>query len=275
MSDRLPITTGNPAQDYENFLVPDFFMPFAQVAIEQAALQSGERVLDVACGTGLMSRLAAPLVGRSGRVVGLDLSPGMLAVAREVSSESEDAAPIEWVEGNAQQLPFDDRSFDCLLCHHGLQFFPDKSAAVAEMHRVLDNGGRAVIACWQGLEHNAFFQAMSQASTQLIGVGIFEVPCSYGDPEALTSLLESAGFDQVHVETVTRPVRHADRARYIDRQIESASAAVPALAEIGPEGRRELIEQMRTLLAAELDARADGDDLVFPMTENLAIARRA
>ncbi len=134
---------GNAAENYERYFVPTIGIPFATALLEAAGLHRGERVLDVACGTGVVTRLAAEQVGSSGAVAGLDINPAMLAVARSVSSSG---AAIEWHEASAESLPLADGSFDVVLSSLGLQFVPDKASALREMRRVLAPGGRLAIA---------------------------------------------------------------------------------------------------------------------------------
>lgn len=112
---------GNPAETYENYFVPAMFHPWAAILLRHAAPKLGERVLDVACGTGVVARMAAPLVGPNGQVVGLDMNPAMLAVARQLPPPS--GATITWQDGNAMAPPFTDGAFDLVLCQHGLPFF--------------------------------------------------------------------------------------------------------------------------------------------------------
>jgi ubiquinone/menaquinone biosynthesis C-methylase UbiE len=134
------------AKVYERYLVPLFFAPGAQYLIELAALKAGERVLDVACGTGIVARTAAQRVGNSGTVIGLDLNEGMLEVARTASSNIH--PHIEWRKGDVKEIPFEDSSFDVGFCQQGLQFFSDRLAALRETHRVLKSNGRlALSAC--------------------------------------------------------------------------------------------------------------------------------
>src|SRR6266702_1414730 len=122
---------GNAPENYERYFVPVIGTPFARALLEVADLGHGERVLDVACGTGVVTRLAAEHVGSEGAVAGLDLNPGMIAVARTAVPDPS----IAWYEGNAESIPLPDGSFDALLCSLGLQFVSDKDAAVREMHR--------------------------------------------------------------------------------------------------------------------------------------------
>lgn len=134
--------TGGAAETYERCFVPAIGRPIALNLIEAAELRRGERVLDVACGTGVVTRLAAERVGDTGSVAGLDVDASMLEIARSVAPA---AAPIEWVETAAEAMPYEDEYFDVVLCQMGLQFIEDKLAALREMQRVLAPGGRVAL----------------------------------------------------------------------------------------------------------------------------------
>jgi ubiquinone/menaquinone biosynthesis C-methylase UbiE len=131
---------GTAPENYERYFVPTIGAAWAAALLEVAGLRSGERVLDVACGTGIVTRRASELVGPDGFVAGLDVNPAMLAVARSVSPTS-----IEWHESSAESIPCPDASFDVVTCSLGLQFVPDRSAAMREIRRVLADGGRVAI----------------------------------------------------------------------------------------------------------------------------------
>lgn len=152
---------GTGAKIYERGLVPAVFAPWAALLIEQARLQPGERVLDVACGTGVVARRSAQHVGPTGKVIGLDLNGDMLAVARSLLELP--GASIGWQEGNALALPFTDETFDVVLCQQGLQFFSDRPAALREMHRVLGHGGQVIRSVWGPLERNPGHAALVRA----------------------------------------------------------------------------------------------------------------
>ena len=136
----------SPAETYEKFMVPAIFAPWVSSLLNLADLKHGERVLDVACGTGIVARSAMEKVGEDGHVVGLDFNTGMLGVARALLPS------VEWQEGDATDMPFSEGRFDAVLCQQGLQFCSDRSAAVGEMYRVLAPGGRVVISAWLPLE---------------------------------------------------------------------------------------------------------------------------
>ena len=132
---------GNAAEAYERYLVPAFFGPFADRLIELAEPRAADRMLDVACGTGIVARRVASCVAR---VVGLDLNPAMLEVAWAADPA------IEWLAGDAGAMPVPDRSFDLVLCQQGLQFLPDRAAGLRELRRVLAPGGRLAVSPLEG-----------------------------------------------------------------------------------------------------------------------------
>jgi SAM-dependent methyltransferase len=136
---------------YERRLVPALFGGWAASLVELAALGPGQRVLDVACGTGIVARLGAAKVGVTGLVIGLDIDPAMISGAREMSTGM--VPEIGWCEGDAQALPFLDESFEVVLCQQGLQFFSDGVAALEEMHRILAPKGRLAVSVWRGVQH--------------------------------------------------------------------------------------------------------------------------
>src|ERR1700732_4783842 len=140
--------TMEAAERYERYPARYILGPWAPLLVEAARLTAGERVLDIACGTGVVTRAAAKRVGPTGRIVGIDLNPGMIAVARSLPAPI--GASIEWLERSALDLQLEDASFDVVLCQQGLQFFPDKTVALQEMRRVLDNGGRLARPCISG-----------------------------------------------------------------------------------------------------------------------------
>ncbi len=141
--------TPSPGEIYQREMVPASFARWAPDLVDLGAVRPGQRVLDVACGTGVVTRIAAERAGPSGRVAGLDVNADMLAAARAASP----GARIEWYEGSALALPFPDGSFDIVVCQQGLQFFPDRVAGLREMRRVLTAGGRLALSCWRSVEH--------------------------------------------------------------------------------------------------------------------------
>jgi len=145
---------------YERYLVPAITSIWARDLLDRVSPTGGESVLDIACGTGVVARLARQR-GHTGRLVGIDLNTAMLAVARENSSA------VEWIEGSALDLPFDANSFDVVLCQLGLQFFPDRALALKEMVRVLKPGGRAGMSVYSAIERTPAAHAFVRRSRNI------------------------------------------------------------------------------------------------------------
>jgi SAM-dependent methyltransferase len=162
----------------------------------------------VACGPGSVARLEAAAVGPHGRVTGVDLSPSMLAIAR-AKPVAPDAAPIEYLEAPAGELPVADESFDAATCQQGLQFFPDRHAALAEMRRALRPGGRVGIALWADIEETPLFSALERAIREVAGDDLADRyrggPWGLSGADDLRELLEQAGFSGVRVTHQSLP----------------------------------------------------------------------
>ncbi len=150
--------TAQAAERYEHCPARYILGPWASLLIDAAQLTEGERALDVACG----ARIAAQRVGTSGRVVGIDLNPGMIAVAQSLAAPP--GAAVQWFERSALDLQLPDATFDVVLCQQGLQFFPDKLLALREMRRVLVPRGRLALSVWTGIGpyHGAVGKALAQ-----------------------------------------------------------------------------------------------------------------
>jgi ubiquinone/menaquinone biosynthesis C-methylase UbiE len=196
--------TRNASEVYEEFFVPALFQEWAGRVADVADLRIGERALDVACGTGVLTRAVAERVGLDGTVVGLDLNEGMLAVARRKAPE------IEWKHGRAEALPFDSASFDAVVSQFGLMFFEDRPAALREMMRVLRPGGRLVVAVWAALEHSPGYAALADLLQRLFGdqaSAALRAPFTLADPQALRMLFDEAGVPNAQITTVNGAAR--------------------------------------------------------------------
>jgi SAM-dependent methyltransferase len=239
---------GTAAETYERELVPALFGPWGPRVVELADLRAGFRVLDVACGTGVVARLAADAVGREGRVAALDLNPGMLAVGAALPVEG---AEIEWVEASAQALPFADASFDVVCCQLGLQFFPDREGALREMARVLVPGGRAVVMVWRTIDRAPGFAVFASALGRTIGAeaeSLMRAPFALGDSAELSRLLRAGGLREVVVRKETGEVRFASPTALVKSYVNGSPlaalvAGAPATAydDLVQEVERELL----------------------------------
>jgi len=193
------------AETFENDFVPALFAEWAPRVADAAGLESGQRVLDVACGTGVLAREAARRVGPSGFVAGLDLDDGMLAVAGTRAPE------IEWRQGTADAMPYPDQSFDAVVSQFGLMFFPDREKSIGEMRRVLRPGGRMAVAVWDSLENTPAYAAEVALLERMAGkpsADAIRLPFVLGDPGALHAMFQAAGIDRIMIET------HRGRGRF-------------------------------------------------------------
>ena len=196
--------TGSGPDSYERYQVPSVFEPLARMFVQRIALRPGQRVLDVACGTGILARQIAPILGPAGSIVSVDLNSKMLDVARKHTPTG--GAPVEWRQGDAASLPCPDADFDIVLCQQGLQFFPDKLGALREMYRVLKPGGILGICVWRAIEHSPCHLAISDALRRHVSAAIaqrFEAPFKFGDPEVLHQAMVSAGLRDIDIQVGT------------------------------------------------------------------------
>lgn len=188
-------------ENYERFFVPAIGRPVAQQLLRVAQLRAGERVLDVGCGTGVVTRLAAEQIGREGKVTGLDVNPGMLAVARASSPRE---LGIAWHEASAEAMPLPDAAFDVVLCQMSLQFVPDRLAALREMRRVLVVEGRIVL----NVPGPAAppFETLADAMGRHVApqaAGFVRAVFALHDESELETLFREAGFQNVEIRAGT------------------------------------------------------------------------
>lgn len=207
--------SGSAAQIYEEQTVPALFRPLAELTLNHVTVQEGDRVLDVACGTGIVARLVAEKVGPSGTVTGVDLNSGMIEAAQRYSSAT--SVNIEWHQSDVTGLPFADASFDIAFCQQGLQFFPDKPAALSEMQRVLAPGGTLVLTVWSAI--SPLMAAVADAAGQYISPEAATSalsPFAFRDIEVIKALVREAGFPEIEVENLE-----------VERRIGAAAESIP------------------------------------------------
>ncbi len=210
------------AEVYEEFFLPALFQDWPPRVADAAHVVSGQRVLDVACGTGVLARALARRVRPGGSVVGLDVNDGMLAVARRKAPE------VEWVRGAAEALPFPDASFDAVVSQFGLMFFEDRRAAIREMARVLRPGGRLAVAVWDSLDRTPGYAAMTALLKRLFGketAASLYAPYTLGDPEPLRALFEGVGLTDLAVTTHDGTARFPSIASWVYTDVKGWTAA--------------------------------------------------
>ena len=240
---------------YDEILVPRLFDPWAEVLLDEVGVAPGCRVLDVACGPGTVARLAAVRVSPSGQVTACDLSPAMLAVA-QAKAPPAGAAPITYHQCPADGLEVADDAFDVALCQQGLQFFPDRVAALAEMRRALKAGGRAGVAVWCAIEECPFWDALARAVGTVLGKdaesGFRSGPWGLPDSGDLTRLFDDTGFTDVRVVRLTLPVVFEGGPAQLLATLQAASVG-PQVSALDDRGRADLLAAADEALAPFLD----------------------
>jgi SAM-dependent methyltransferase len=254
-----------PAEVYEADFVPALFRPFSSVVADAAGIAAGQRVLDVACGTGVLARTVAARVGASGGVIGLDANPEMLAVARRLD------ATIEWIHARAESLPLPDASVDAVVSQFGLMFFDDRVAALREMQRVLRSGGPLAVAVCDAVEHSPGYGVLATLLQTLFGdrvAAAFRAPFAIGDAELLAGLARQAGLARAEVLRRSAGVRFAS----IDALVSAERACIWTLGGLLDDAQFErLLREARRALAPFV--QRDGS-VAFEMPALIISARK-
>ena len=250
------------AEIYESRFVPALFAQWAPLVVDQATVTEGQRILDVACGTGVVARAAADRVGPHGLVVGLDLNPGMLAVARRIRPD------LDWCLGDAGTLPFPDDTFDAALCQMALMFFPDRRRSLAEMHRV---ARRVTVCVPAALPDQPAYGLLVRVAARHAGpeaVALLDTYWSCGDRDELVALVGEAGATVERCTTHTGTARFPSPDALVDTEIDGS----PLAERIGAETREAIRRDVRSELARYV--QADGT-VAAPLVAHVVTGRRA
>jgi ubiquinone/menaquinone biosynthesis C-methylase UbiE len=253
---------------YERWLVDPLFRPWAEVILDELELSPDDRVLDIACGTGIVSRVAVERLRPAGSIiVGVDASSDMLDVARRVAPD------IGWRQGDAGALPLrDGEQFDVVVCQQGLQFFPDKPGAAAEMRRALARGGRVAVATWRSDEEVPFFRELRSVAERRLGA-VADERYGYGEAAPIEALLRDAGLRDVSSRTVTRTIRFEDGAAFL-RLNTMALVGMSAAGKLADDLQRKRLADAIVNDSAHVTQRyTDQSGLAFELGINLVTAK--
>jgi ubiquinone/menaquinone biosynthesis C-methylase UbiE len=255
------------AHRYEGVVARYILGPWAPAIVEAGRVTGGVRVLDLACGTGVVARLAAQRAGIQGRVIGVDLNPAMLNVARSLPAP--DAASIEWVQGNALAIPLADASVDVVLCQQGLQFFLDRATALREMKRVLSRGGRLALSVWSsaGLYNTAVANALEQFAGKEIASRFHASRDAPGRTE-LEQLTHGAGFGHVDIR-VSRVQVHLPMLNWFALEHLAATPVAASVAALDSKSR----QGIGTSVEREMQRFSDRDGVTYPEETRIVTAR--
>ena len=234
---------GNAPEIYEICWVPALMGQCAADLVDAASVHTGDRVLDVGCGTGVVAREAFRRAGSGAYVVGSDINAAMLDVAGKYALEN-DMAGIRWQECDATKMPFADEEFDVVLCQQGLQFMPDRAAAMAEMVRVLAPGGRLAVSVWRS--PSPFSVALGDTLDRYFGEGTtapWQVAFSLSDRNELRSIATEAGLKDAHVQFDVKMARHPNPIEFVLDAI-AGSPMADAVSEMTDEERTKMANEI-------------------------------
>lgn len=252
---------------YERWLVGPLFRPWAEMALDELELSSGDRLLDIACGTGIVARVARERLGGARFIVGVDVSADMLAVARTVEPA------VDWRRGNAGELPLrSGETFDVVVCQQGLQFFPDKPAAAAQMRRALTKGGRLAVATWRPDDEIPFFRDLRRVAERHLGA-IADQRYSFGEAAPLEALLRDAGFHEVRSRIVSRTTHFGEGVPFLHLNTMALVGMSSSAKELGDQERKRVVEAIVSESAPVLQPYTIGSGLAFELSTNLATAK--
>lgn len=260
------MTALNPAQAYEQLYVPALFRPIGNALLDRLEVSAADRVLDVACGSGIVARLIHGRVGSPERLDGIDINPVMVAAAQTFAPFAETRL------GDATTLPYGDGDFDVVLCQHGLMFFPDRARALVEMRRVLSEHGRLGITTWRPLSEHPLNDAIMRAGRRHIAAPI-DVPFSLGDADQLRAMIEAAGFGDVAIDTVEFDAHFPDAKTFTRMNFQAFAAVMPRFAVMNEGEREAFIRSMEAETAEVIARHRYGDGVRFPVRANVARAR--
>ena len=260
--------SGNSPAAYEEYLVPGFFRPWAETLTALVSPAPGSDVLDVACGTGIVARTVSATVKNRVRVTGLDNNPEMLKHASTLSKSS--GLEINWQQGEADQIPFEDHRFDYLFCQQGLQFFPDPQQALKEMHRVLKPGGRLGLNIIRSIDYHIAFKILADELEKHVGEtagNMMRGPFPEWDQKTLRSMVEDAGFENLslHIEIIS--MRFPSPEEFL-RQEAVSSPLAGEMEALETDIRNQLIDNLNR----SLEPYQDDNGVVFPMETVMVVA---
>jgi ubiquinone/menaquinone biosynthesis C-methylase UbiE len=257
---------GNGPQIYEEVMVPLWFGRWADQLVDVLSLRTSERVLDVACGTGVTTRIAKQKVGASGWVDGLDINASMLATAKDLAQDVD----INWIESDVCESGLAPETYDVILSQHGYHYFPDQPAALREFHRLLKRGGRMGFSVWDG--HSAYTEALCAAVERHISPEIAAKQRAQRQTPSVADLqkqVTDAGFSKVEVQRQELLINVPDPAEFVPLHLASMPIAAAFLA-LSQEDQAELVGDVATALG---DCLQD-DRLIYPDAVHVAIGHK-
>lgn len=254
------------ARAYEALFVPALFGQWVTTVADAAQIQAGQQVLDVACGTGVLTIEVASRIGEDGYVAGLDPNPGMLSIAK-------DSAPaVDWRQGMAEKIPFPDQFFDAVLSQFGLMFFQNRRESIREMLRVMKSTGLLAVAVWDSIENIAGYAAEMMLIERLAGKPAGEavrVPFMLGNREDLYHLFEESGATSVDIVTHSGTARFPSIRTMVEAELRGW---LPVMAvHLTDEQIDQILQEAETALSTYVTSEGT---VVFDVTAHVVTAKK-
>lgn len=260
--------TREAAEHYERVLVPVILGPAAVALVDHVAPRHGDIILDAGCGTGAAARYAATHIGASGRVIGIDVNPGMIDVAQSLPAPP--GAAIQWQVASANDLPLPDDSVDLVLCAQTLQFIQDPVDALGEMRRVLRLQGRVAISTWSGIGGSPYFDSLAEAISRHVGSTVADglrAAFRLADVGSVEGMLSAAGFVDVAADLLKLDINLPALRDFIPRHV-GATPMSAAFSSAPPAIRNAVVED----IVRELADFAEGDGVRVPVHTHVLVA---
>ncbi len=252
--------SGSIPRNYDTHLGPLFFEPFSELLAERVAALAPSAVLELACGTGRLTRHIARRLDKSARIVATDINPAMLQFAREELLNDR----IEWNVVDAVSLPYPDKSFDLIVVQFGVMFYSDRMKAYREAVRVLRPGSRLLFSCWNRVDENPAAWATQGVVAKFFPVdppAFYTIPFAYHESMLIREEVLTAGFDRVQLELL-KPEGYARTAADAAVGLLEGSPIHTAILDRDPL----MLPAMRTELEARLATRFGRTDLRVPLS---------
>jgi ubiquinone/menaquinone biosynthesis C-methylase UbiE len=261
---------GDSPAAYEEYLVPGFFKPWADKLVQLSPPSPGSEILDVACGTGIVARTAAANAGNDARVTGLDINQQMLNKASEMAEEG--GLKINWQQGDAADLPFEENRFDNLFCQQAMQFFPEPQQVLKEMQRVLKPDGILSLNILRSIQHNPAYKILADELEKHAGETagtMMRSPFPDWDQKTIRNMVTDAGFSDIQILLEIISMRYPSPEEFLRREAASSPLA-GEIKEMDPNTRSGMIEDLNRSLVAYTDDRG----IVFPMETLMILANK-
>ena len=204
MKDEHAQFSGSIPAAYDRYLGSMLFQPYAEDLAARLQVAKNGSVLELACGTGILTRVLRTRLPSTVKLIATDLNEPMF---RHAAAKFRKDEPVQWLHADACSLPFGDRMFDAVVCQFGIMFVPDKALAAREAHRVLKPGGLFLFNVWDAMEHNELGQLTHQTIASYFDKDppdFYEIPFGYHDRDEIKRVLKEAGFHEIKVEVVDR-----------------------------------------------------------------------